>query len=116
MLPPGGFKSYDPEELKERGRNEVFAETAGTRSAHAVGIAAEAVGPIAVHGESDGHTDPGNREEKVKTDGRMLYVVRFLETKHLRETIPATSSIVNQINAQFRCKAFSEPTETRPAS
>ena len=76
----------------------MFAESAGTRSAHTGDNAAKAVGSGAVHAESES-------EEKVKLDGKMLYYVRVLETKSLRETIPAISSIVNQINAQFRCKA-----------
>ena len=49
--------------------------------------------------------ESGAETDAIKSDGRMLYYVRPLETKTLREAIPAISSIVNQINAQFRCKA-----------
>ena len=79
------FKSYDEEELEQRAKNEAFAARTD-KNAHAVGDAAEVVGPGAAHGESEANADgAGNDSEEF--DGRMLCYFRPLETKHLRETI-----------------------------
>ena len=81
-------KSYDEEELEQRANHAAFAARAD-KSAHAVDNASEEVGPSAVHGEPEAIADNGMGSDFEESDGRILYFFRPLETKHLRETIPA---------------------------
>ena len=69
----------------------------------------EPFGPVDNASEEAGPADRSDSqrgdEEEPDQYPKRLYVARFLETKHVSETIPALRSIINEVNDLFKCKA-----------